>query len=358
MKKVYVTSVEPYSGKTSLCLALARRYQERGLKVGYLKPLSTQPWRSPDGRWADEDAAFVQSILQLPAHPAELSPVVVTHRALAQRLEGKQGGDPLELVRAAAEAAGKYAEVLLLEGGASLREGYAMGMANVQLAKALQAPAVALIRFHSEMQVLDDALATRFRLGELLLGAVVNRTPQEAEEFLNTAARRYLEREGIRYLGSLPLRPLLSALSLHEVQSLLEAQPLTRTAQPQALVEQFTVGAMTAEAALARFRRQANKAVITGGDRTDIQLAALETSTVALILTGNLRPSPTILEQAEARSIPVLLVKENTIETVERIERAMGKTRLGSAQKLEEFVRLAQSRLDLSPVDRAVAEEG
>ena len=36
------------------------------------------------------------------------------------------------------------------------------------------------------------------------------------------------------------------------------------------------VGAMSVESALSYFRRKPNKAVITGGDRADIQLAALE----------------------------------------------------------------------------------
>jgi len=76
---------------------------------------------------------------------------------------------------------------------------------------------------------------------------------------------------------------------------------------------------MTAEAALSRFRKQINKAVITGGDRTDIQLAALETSTTCLILTGNLHPSPLIVKQAEEFGVAILLVPLNTIETVETV---------------------------------------
>ena len=43
MKALYVTSVEPYAGKTAVCLALGKLLQEDGLSVGYLKPLSNQP---------------------------------------------------------------------------------------------------------------------------------------------------------------------------------------------------------------------------------------------------------------------------------------------------------------------------
>ncbi|MGD8752153.1 MAG: AAA family ATPase, partial [Anaerolineales bacterium] len=68
MKSIYVTSVERYSGKTAVCLALGKNLQAKGLKVAYLKPLSLQPWRTA-GRIADEDAAFVKGMLGLEADP-------------------------------------------------------------------------------------------------------------------------------------------------------------------------------------------------------------------------------------------------------------------------------------------------
>ncbi len=77
MKLLYITSVERYSGKTATCLALGLRFQEMGYAVGYLKPLSLQPWRVGD-QIADEDAAFVIEALGLKAEPWDLSPVVLT----------------------------------------------------------------------------------------------------------------------------------------------------------------------------------------------------------------------------------------------------------------------------------------
>ena len=136
---------------------------------------------------------------------------------------------------------------------------------------------------------------------------------------------------------------VLSALTVGELIRLLDAEVLTKYQRAEALVENLTVGAMTAEAALSRFRRSSNKAVITGGDRTDIQLAALETSTTCLILTGNLRPSPLVIKQAEEFGISVLLVRTNTMETIEQIEKFFGKTRLGQTAKLKQFQTLWKS---------------
>ena len=346
MAALYVTSVEPYSGKTAIALGLAKLLQAKGKRVGYLKPLSTQPWRRADGQMVDEDTDFVRRTLGLGPDLAPESPVIVTSAVLRQRLDAGDGGDLLDQVKRAAAAVRRRVDLLLLEGGGSLREGYAMGLSNIRLAENLAAPALVLVRCHRELQVADDALAAKHRLGDQLLGVVFNHVPDEMQEFLNEVARPALEGRGVRVLGALPRRPRLSALSLGELRELLGAEVISKGFDPDALIETFTVGAMTAEAALSRFRRQQNKAVITGGDRADIQLAALETSTVALILTGNLQPSPVVVQQAESLAIPILLVPSNTMEVVDRIEQAYSRTRLGQPEKLEAFLALMQEHLD------------
>jgi BioD-like phosphotransacetylase family protein len=355
MKSLYVTSVEPFSGKTALCLALGRHLQSKGLSLGYLKPFSTQPWRTPEGELADEDAAFVNNVLELAVEPGSLSPVIVTPDRLRRRLKDQDNNDLLDRIRHAAGEIGRDKDVLLIEGGASLREGYAMGLSNPSVAQALGAPVLVIAKYRGEMEVVDDALTARFRLSDQLLGVILNHIPNQATPFISEYAVPYLQEQGIRVLGWLPSRPRLSALSLTELISMLDAQVLTKGVPLDAMADTFTVGAMNAEAALSRFRRQQNKAVITGGDRTDIQLAALETSTVALILTGNLRPSPLILEQAESLQVPVLLVPTATMATVEKIERAYGKTRLGQTEKLDTFQKLVIENLDLEPVYHALS---
>ncbi|MCX7854986.1 MAG: DRTGG domain-containing protein [Anaerolineae bacterium] len=114
-------------------------------------------------------------------------------------------------------------------------------------------------------------------------------------------------------------------------------------------MENLVVGAMGVDQALPRIRRiPAPKAVITGGDRADIQWAALETSVSCLVLTGHLRPQPDVLRRAEELSVPVLLARQNTMETVEAIERVFGKTRLGQPEKLARFEALMTEHFDFA----------
>jgi BioD-like phosphotransacetylase family protein len=345
MKSLYVTSVERYSGKTAVCLALGKKFQEDGHQVGYLKPLSLQPWRT-QGKIADEDAAFVKDVLNLTSDPVELSPVVVTPELLRVHLSGQGESDLMSKVKDSAmkESSGK--DLLLLEGGGSLREGYVMGLPTLEVAESLGSKVLTVVKYRDEVRMLDDSLAAHFRLGHSMAGIIINRVPADDAKFVETYALPFIEKQGVQVFGVLPEVRGLAALTVEELNSVLDARVLTSDTPMDGVVENLTVGAMTAEAALRRFRKQRNKAVITGGDRTDIQLAALETSTSCLVLTGNLEPRSLIIKQASEIRVPVLLVRQNTMETVEAIDRIFGKTRLGQAAKLKMFQDLMDEHMD------------
>ena len=353
MKSLYINSIERYSGKTAVCLALGRRLQSDGFHVGYLKPLSLHPWRV-GGKIADEDSTFVKETLGLAAAPWELSPVIVTPDFLRKHLREGIEGNPLEVVKAAYREACAGQDIMLLEGGASLREGHAVGLPTPEVAKALGSHVLVVVKYRGDVRLLDDALSSRARLGDQLTGAIINRVPADAAAFVAELAIPHLEKRGVPVFGSLPEKPSLAAMTVAELIPVLEARVLTEKTDLKALVETLTVGAMTAETALHRFREYPNKAVITGGDRTDIQLAALETSTTCLILTGNLQPNPLIVKQAEAFGVTILLVRQNTMETIEAIEQIFGKSRLGQPEKLAEFEALMAEHVDMHRLYQAI----
>ncbi len=355
MKSLYITSIEKYSGKTALCLALGKYYQEKGLSIGYLKPFSLRPWRIGD-KIADEDAAFVIDILGINAKPWEMAPVVVTTEMLRDYLTSKEKIDLMPQVLEAAAFLKKKKDLLLLEGGGSLREGYVMNLATPEVAKQLGSAIIVVVKYCENACLLDDVLTAKFRLPDSLSGVVINQVPQKALGFVNNLVVPFLEKQDVPILGVLPEDRSLAALSVGEIVEVTNAEVLTSCYDEEALVEALMVGAMTEDSALRRFRKQPNKAVITGGDRTDIQLAAMETSTTCLILTGNLHPNNLIIKQAENMCVPILLVPGNTMETVEALDRIFGKTRLKQKEKLDKFLGYVKANLDLKRLDKALED--
>lgn len=347
MKALYVPSLQSFSGKTAICLALGKRFQQDGYRVGYFKPLSAQAWEPVPGIAPDEDAEFVRRVLGLSEPTEALVGIVLTPTLLRDVLCGCVGRDLLAEVRTAFGRIAADKDVVLVEGGASLREGVGIGLGPLDVAGALDAQVLAVIPFLNEMNLVDDCATARLRLGDRLLGVVVNGVPQESMDFVQKIARPCLEERGLAVFGVIPREEQLRAISVGEMAQVLDAEFLAAPEKRNVLVENLVVGAMSVDQALPRIRRiPAPKAVITGGDRADIHWAALETGVSCLILTGHLRPQPEILRRAEELGVPILLVRQNTMETVEAIERVFGKTRLGQPEKLARFDALMARHFD------------
>ncbi len=349
MKSLYITSLQTFSGKTALCAALGRHLQAEGWRVGYFKPLSTQAWEPVPGRAVDEDADFIRRTLGLDDPPDNLVGVVLTPSLLRDTLCQCAGRDLLAEVRSAYERVVAGKDVLVVEGGASLREGVGIGLGPAEVADALDVPVLAVVRFDNEMNLVDDCVVARIRLGERLLGVVVNAVPDEALAFVRSVCCPCLEDRGIAVLGVLPRRDELQAISVGELAQVLSAEFLAAPQKKDVLIQNLVVGAMSVEQALPRLRRiPGSKAVITGGDRTDMQLAALETASQCLVLTGQMHPQPEVLRRAQELGVPVLLVRHHTLAAVEAIERVFGKTRLGQKEKLERFEALVAEHFDFA----------
>jgi BioD-like phosphotransacetylase family protein len=77
-------------------------------------------------------------------------------------------------------------------------------------------------------------------------------------------------------------------------------------------VEYLMVGGWSLDSGNYIFSKRNNKAVIIKGDRPDLQMAALESSTSCLILTNGQKPIQYVIEHAIKKQIPILSVNEST----------------------------------------------
>ncbi|MCS7220664.1 MAG: phosphotransacetylase family protein [Anaerolineae bacterium] len=352
MANLYVTSTEAFSGKSATCVGLGLRFRRDGLKVGYMKPVNVAALPGPEGP-QDDDVAFIKEAFELPEPLDVLGPVALTPSRMERLLRGQDTTDYEALLRSAYDRVHKDRDVIILEGGTTLREGYLINLPTPRVAEMLDARPLVVIRW-DESRMIDDALASRTRLGEPMIGIILNMVPQNKMGYAEDVIRPFLERHGIPVFGILPQDRLLQAASVTELAEGLDANILTCSGSCDVLVENVVVGAMNVDSALSYFRRTPNKAVITGGDRADIQLAALETSTRCLILTGNIMPNPMILTRAEEAGVPVLLCHQDTLTTVEIVEGYFGRSRFQQRPKIERFTHLLEKHMDFARLYQAL----
>jgi len=169
---------------------------------------------------------------------------------------------------------------------------------------------------------MDTLLGTARLLGDRCLGGIINKV-RISSPVCQEPIKNFLEEKGVKVFGVFPKDKLLESITVGNLLEVLNGEILCCERGLEEFVENFLIGAMDADSAIKYFNRVPNKAVITGAHRTDIQLAALETSTKCIILTGGLRTSDMILGQAISRGIPIISVTEDTFTTVDKIESAL-----------------------------------
>lgn len=341
---IYVTSTQNFSGKSALCAALLGRFKRDGFGIGYMKPVSTTP-RLATGQAVDEDVRFMKTTFGFMDALDTMAPIILTNQRISRLLTGESQG-LAETVLSAFDSISANREIVVLEGGGSLREGWLVHLAPPHVSKLLDARALVVVPYENDLQLLDDLITARERLGDCLLGGVINRVPGHRSDFVCNQVKPYVERNGLPVFAILPRECILLSVSVQELSEGLRGEILCAHENLGLLVEHFMVGAMAVDSALTYFRRRSNKAVITGGDRPDIQLAALETATHCLILTGNIRPSPQIIGRAEELGVPIIVTVHDTMTVIQCIEAFFGKTRFHQKEKVRHFENLVEHHLD------------
>jgi BioD-like phosphotransacetylase family protein len=348
-----VGSPEAYSGKSAIILGLAHLFQERGVDIAYGKPMGTCLSES-EADTLDEDVRFIAATLNLPE--SRLRPTLLSLDAdtIARRIRGEDPTDYQQALSAYGRMQG--GSLVLLEGPGTLDEGYLFDLTLPQMAEVLDAPVLLVSRYHSEL-VVDSLLASKRVLGDRLRGVLLNDVPLDQVDAVEANVRPFLESKGIPVLAMLPRSDLLRSVSVAELVHQLNAEVLCRPDRLDLMVESLKIGAMNVNSALKYFRKSRNMAVVTGGDRPDIQLAALETSTHCLILTGQIPPTPAVLSRAEDLEVPILSVDLDTLTTVEIIDRTFGQVRLHESIKVQHIRQLMQSHFDLERLMRSLGLE-
>ncbi|WP_320676392.1 phosphotransacetylase family protein [Prochlorococcus sp. MIT 1300] len=350
-KTLMIGSCEPFSGKSALVLGIARHILASNQGIRFGKPLATSIERIENREGCpnpliDDDVRFVGETLGLGEEnliPSLhlLEPGKTDVRLQEANLDaGKRFDEFCEKLLAPFEG------VTLLEAAGSLHEGLLFGLSLDQLAVGLDAQ-VLLVHLWEDSRSVDALLAARDQLGERLLGIVLNAvTPDEVED-IKTSVTPCLDALGMRVFGVMPRSPLLRSVTVGELVRRLKARVICCSEKLELMVETLSIGAMNVNSAMEFFRRRRNMAVVTGADRTDIQLAALEASTQCLILTGAGEPLPQLINRAEELEVPLLKVDTDTLATVEVIEHAFGHVRLHETVKATYAFRLVDEHCDL-----------
>jgi BioD-like phosphotransacetylase family protein len=306
---LYIVSAEEAAGKTALCAGIAINLLNQGKKVGYFKQHTTG---STDG-----DAAFMKKITGL------------------------------EIVAGAPDVI-KGRDVVLVESSIGPKVSDAKN--TLEAVKETKAGVIAMETYTGQDSKYTDIY--KWFTGSLL-GVVINKVPaSQLKNVREKAAARY-SAAGIKVLGVIPENRIMLAITIGELADIIKGKILNNPEKAGELVENYMLGAMVVGSGVGYFVRKSNKAAIIRQDRPDMQMAALETPTRCLVLSGSpdkSGPISNVMHKASSRGVPVIAADAGINDIIAGLEEALLKTRLNQDKKLSGLGELVKQNLDIKAV--------
>lgn len=343
MAGLYIGSTTGYSGKNMIAMGLGLRLQKDGYNVGYMKPVGAMPMEV-NGKLGDEDAAFVQDVLGLSEDPAMVTPVVVTQDFKVKAFTGKMEG-LLDHIVEGYEAVSKDKDVTLVAGSGSMYSGKYCDTDAISVVRKLGIKTVIIDRFQKELKY-DYLMVMKETLGDLMTGVILNDVPPNFMDEISQLLGPALEAKGVKILGVIPRDPLMGAIKVGDLADRLGGKIISAHNKSERVVESFLIGTMQVENFMTHFRKKKNSAIIVGGDRSDVQLVALEGDCPCLILTGNLYPNDIILTRSEVLETPIIMVREDTFTVAKKMDDILSRHKLRDAIKIKQGAELVSNNID------------
>ncbi|MFN8126357.1 MAG: phosphate acetyltransferase [Candidatus Nanopelagicales bacterium] len=346
---IYISSLEPESGKSLVSFGAMEAAAAQTSSVGYFRPVIAA---GPD---RDPVIELMRSRFRL-AQTYEESFGVTTDetRGLGETVEPAL----VHRILTAFDELATHCDVVVVEGtdftGASAAFEFAL---NSEVAAHLGAACVVVARAHSHRpdQLAGVLAAVTSSLAERhvpIIGYIVNRVPPaEMTEFRSAMGSR-----SEPPVWFLPEEPALGHLTMGDVARALDARVLSGDAEAMARdIHHVTVAAMTLPHLMARL--QPHELLVLPGDRADVILMAQAARFSAgfppiagLLLTGGYEPDPAVAAFTAGlgeASLPILLTQSGTYETVDTVSRTRGSLESGDERRLATGLRLFEDHVDI-----------
>jgi hypothetical protein len=320
MALLFMGSTGDRAGHSLVTWAVARRLVEKGLNVGFVKPFGTQPVHV-EGVWTDHDAHLFKVVLNLEEPPERLCPFLISDESW--RSKGNE--EIMAEFKSLAHELSEGRDILIVMGSKHIFfDDAACPIPDISFVPELAADFVLVHRYRAIPKSIYSVLSVSSLLKAHIKGVILNRVPPTDMGKVRRELVSNLSQKGLPITAALPEDTTLSFRSLQEVRELLQGQPVgaeTVAGQP---VAGLTVGSADLTGELHLFKRAYNKIVLLKptGPAVETEEPTAPRPVAGIVLTGGRSPAPQLLDAARKAGLPLMVVKDDTFEALERLEQS------------------------------------
>jgi phosphate acetyltransferase len=360
IKTVFITSTEPYSGKSIVSLGLINMLLGKAQKIGFFKPIVSH-------RAQDHQSDHIQTVLRYFDLPISYDEAYAfSWQEAMQQSENESQGEMIDtIIRKYKQLEDKY-DFTVIEGSDYQGDGTAFEFdVNASIAKNLGAPIIAVISGENKTtaQIVNAAVTVirNFESREIqVLALVANKVSTDQIDDVRELLSAQLSDAII--IAIIPTMRGLLAPTMKEIcEELPDSKLLFGKDRLSNQVDNFVTGAMQVPNFL-NFIKE-NVLIITPGDRGDIIIAALQAnlstsypSIAGIVLTAGTEPEEPIIRLINGLQtvVPIIAVKTGTFQTTTQIGNIRSRITADNTKKIQLAIDVFNKYVDVAKLDERI----
>lgn len=355
---VYLSTTEPFSGKSIIALGLVNLLASKTERIAYFKPVI-----STSGNSTDRRLEMIRTHFNLAGSYEDM--YVFNRNQAFQYINSGNEAFFVDTIIDRFKRLQERNDFVVVEGtdfmGSTTNVEYD---GNITIAKNLGIPAAIIVKGENKavQEIVDIALsATRSFLSEgvQILTVVANKIAAEKMDEIRAQLTAALPRGII--VTCIPADKDLGSPTMKEIYESVGGRLLFGEHLLSNQVDASIVGAMQLHNCLAQFSK--NTLVVTPGDRGDIILAALQANisknyqkVAGLVLTGGLLPEKTIMNLIEGLDtvVPIIQVETGTFKTVTRVANTQSRISSDNPEKISLAIATFDKYVEVKSLEKKI----
>jgi BioD-like phosphotransacetylase family protein len=353
--RVFIAATRQNMGKTTVALGLFAELSKRLGRIGFIKPVG-QRFNEVDGKQIDEDTILIDETFEVHTPIEAMSPIAVEPDFTRRYIEHANSEFLVRRIQNSFDRAAWEKDFTIIEGTGHAGVGSVFDLSNARVAHLLGSK-VLLITEGGIGRPIDEVVLNKALFdqeGVELIGVILNKVLPAKYEQVHEFARRGLERLGIDLLGVIPSEPLLANPTLGQICPQVRGHFITGASESRRIVRKTIIGAMNSSHVMEYFKP--GTLIITPGDREDVILAALSTSSLSakdgnavagLVLSGDLIPHQSVVNLLKASHLPVIGSPMDSYTVANSIHNMTVKTQPTDSAKIERIQDLITKHIEI-----------
>jgi BioD-like phosphotransacetylase family protein len=356
LKNVFISSIHQNAGKTTVSLGLVKVLKEKKYKTTFMKPVGQQVVQVGEAD-IDKDSYLIGEVFRAYKSLKDMSPITIGRGYTEKYIMNPNKVELEKKILRSFKKLTKNKRAIVVEGTGHAGVGAVIDLSNADVAHLLGSKVI-IISEGGIGKCIDEMMLNKalFDLkGVEVVGAIVNKVLPEKYDRIKKILEKGLKAKGIKLLGVIPTRPLLSAPTVEQVKNRLDLQFLCGAKiSMQRRVKHTIVAAMEPQNMINYL--QDGTLVVTSGDRIDNIMVAVSSHLVrdceglrisGLILTGGLTPPPKVLDLLKKSRMPVLMTENDTYTVAAQIEDLVPKILKTDKDKIREAKKLVKQYVNV-----------